>query len=285
MSQPPLSAQIKSLETERLTPSQEDKLYNKLLEKPSGASVAAALMVGGYFTPKQIASMTWGEIIFHEEARDYASVKISNFDNVGATHNYTRPLFPKAALVIREIFNKLVGEYGEKKVRKMPVAGLISNPKKAMSANRIIAEAQKILTKWIISPNDYYFNSEELSLSATTKILRDTYKVNVEERCNLFADPGMMNYLLGNTLAKDVTADSYTAFSSEFAQKKLYRVMHCLCSDEPVEKVEPDDNCTARLIPETTRSYASGYAEIILAPGDSVRIECVHGVEGTMTIG
>ena len=65
MSQPPLSAQIKSLETERLTPSQEDKLYNKLLEKPSGASVAAALMVGGYFTPKQIASMTWGEIIFH----------------------------------------------------------------------------------------------------------------------------------------------------------------------------------------------------------------------------
>lgn len=122
-------------------------------------------------------------------------------------------------------------------------------------------------------------------MSAATKKLFETYKANIKMRCNLENDPGMMKYLLGESIAQDVTADAYTAVSTSFAQRKMYYVMRCMQMEVMYEQNnKPEEDGTYYIYPESTCSYASAMIDVVLQPGESLELDCMHGCNGVVKV-
>ena len=82
---------------------QQDALFDILEEDINGISAAVALLASNINT-KIIEKLKWKDIQFFKE--DYAVVKIYDSKRAGATHNLSRPVLPRTALVLHKLYDK-----------------------------------------------------------------------------------------------------------------------------------------------------------------------------------
>lgn len=276
----PSAIKKKANRIDRLSISQEDTLFGILRQKNDGAACAVALMISG-FSPKEIAGMRWKDIRIENKA-DFVVVTNLKPDFASATHNYSRPTVPQSAEILITRQNELVKRFGKSKTSELPVAGKARDPSKCMDANRIIKEAKDLLVGNFMSKNDYVvIANEDMEVAAATRVLRATYKRDLIERCNLGEDPGLLKFLLGESLAKDTTADAYTAFTSPEGEKRIMEIFKCLREEVPIDvDAVKDENPELKILaPKTTRQYARGFVELILQEGESIYFASSHGLE------
>lgn len=272
-------AKKKASKIDTLSELQEDKMYVILSKRINGASCAVALMASG-FHPREIEGLTWEDVIIY--GRDYVVVKLYKSDYASATHNYSRPVVPQAAEILFKYKQMLVESYG-KKADTFPIAGMSRDPAKQMDSNRIVREAKDILVGNFLNNDEYVLLSEaDAEMAAATKVLHNTYRRDLELRCQLINDQGRLKFLLGESLANDVTADAYTAFTSPEGERANYGILKCLRRKEMVTRKEActSETVTSKsIVPAYTTEFARGYAAIRLKPGERIHIYSEYGHE------
>lgn len=263
---------------------QETELLDLIEAKCSGPLVGIALMLAG-FTVKFISELKWESVVFYDKY-DFVVVKFFQLERAGATHNYSRPVPPRVAVILQKRYAFLSGKYGEKVLSKMPVASYSENYKRPITASLLTKTAMNILLNSFMTYADYkLLTNENLDVSAASRVLFNTYKRDLESICNLEDDPGSLNFLLGLSLQDDITSDAYRDFTSVEGLTHLYDLLHVLCKEEPIEpipdKVAEDGLITKTFTPKTTRSCCQVLATVILQPGQKLSIKVLHGVSGS----
>lgn len=263
---------------------QETALLDKIEDKCTGPMVGIALMLAG-FTVKFISELKWESVVFYDKY-DFAVVKFFQLERAGATHNYSRPVPPRVAVILRKRYEFLSTKYGDKVLAKMPVASYSENYKRPITASLLTKTSMNVLLDSFMTYADYkLLTNENLDVSAASRVLFNTYKRDLESVCNLEDDPGSMNFLLGLSLQDDITSDAYRDFTSIEGLTHLYDLLHVLCKEEPVEPIDDvileDGQIVRTFTPQTTISKYQVYTTIVLQPGQKINIKALHGVNGS----
>ena len=269
---------------------EQDKLYNCLDAECTGGDCGIALQIWKGFSAKTACEKTWGDLLWKEGHNDYARIKHSRPNLVGATHDFTAPIFPAGALLLRKRYLSLVEKYDEETLKKMPIVSQRSNPKKAMTPDALVAHTTMRLHSIGLS----YASLQALGKNTPEKIavskllLHNTFFNNVYYRCALESEEGTAKFLCGESLSSNTTDDNYTCFSDEEAGERLHNIMSVLTPEQAVDvddspKVLPDGRVQHTYAPETTRQRVGHVGHYRLQPGEEIVIKCPHGVKGSVT--
>ena len=279
--------QIKATRPDELTPDLQDALYEKLEQNISAINTAVALMASG-LEPKEIVGLKWKDITFHTEIDDYVVIHILRMRKLSATHDYSRPLVPRSALILRNYYeakkNKSRGSMAEKYV--FPHA---KNKGKHILPAAIIENATRILHSIGVGYGILgQLHREDRKMAAAKKILHTTYERNVRDVCNLNEDMGTVNYLLSRSFGSDVTADAYTSFSSDLGLYRLYSILKVLQKTEHYKETSNEilenGKITRVYYPDTNKEYAKVSGNIVVPPGEEIVIRCEHGCDGEYNV-
>ena len=269
---------------------EQDKLYNCLDAECTGGDCGIALQIWKGFSAKTACEKTWGDLLWKEGHNDYARIKHSRPNLVGATHDFTAPIFPAGALLLRKRYLSLVEKYDEETLKKMPIVSQSSNPKKAMTAEALVAYTTMRLHSIGLS----YAALQALGKSTPQKIavskllLHNTFLNNVYYRCALENEEGTAKFLCGESLSSNTTDDNYTCFSDDEAGERLHNIMSVLTPEQAIDvddspKVLPNGRVQHTYAPETTRQRVGHVGVYKLQPGEEIIIKCPHGVKGSVT--
>lgn len=255
-----------------------DTLFTNLSKvKPTGCDCGVALMLWGRVPPSD--SLVWGDILFDDKNESLARIQIQKSDIAGATHNFTRPLFPQAALILRKRYHQLLGRYNKEQLRTMPIISQEKNPVKAMKRNHVLQHAEKLLRE--VGVTEETFHCWRKPKSAVSElILFGTYDSLLANRCGLANDPATIRFLQGRRL-DDVTSDHYTSFTEPAAVQRMHIAQ--LAVQPRVAITEPpattENGCsTTYYSPSDTRSKVSATIELRIPPG--ARISSIHCPNG-----
>ena len=269
---------------------EQDKLYNCLDAECAGGDCGIALQIWKGFSAKTACEKTWDDLLWKEGHNDYARIKHSRPNLVGATHDFTAPIFPAGALLLRKRYLSLAEKYDEETLKKMPIVSQSSNPKKAMTPEALVAHTTMRLHSIGLS----YASLQALGKSTPQKIavskllLHNTFLNNIYYRCALESEEGTAKFLCGESLSSNTTDDNYTCFSDEEAGERLHNIMSCLIPEEAIDadttpKVLHDGRMQYTYTPETTRQRVGHVGHYKLQPGEEIVIKCPHGVKGSVT--
>ena len=255
-----------------------DKLFTLIMQHPpSGCDCGVALMLWGRVPPSE--GLVWGDILFDPGDASLARMRITKSNNAGATHDYTRPLFPQAALILRDRYHSLQSRYKPKKLRTMPIISQDTNPAKAMGRNVVLQCANKRLRD--IGVKEETFRCWRAPKSAVSeRIMFNTYDFLLQNNCGLADDPATVHFLQGKPLG-DVTSDHYTSFTEPAAAKRMHIAQMAV---QPLMKIiEPPANTdngisTTYFSPPDTRSTVAADITLCIPPGGHVSVECLNGV-------
>lgn len=269
---------------------EQDELYYLLDADCNGGDCGTALQLWGGFAAKNACNFNWSELIWYKDHNDYARIRYALPDLVGATHDYTAPIFPAGALLLRKRYLALREVYDEESLKKMPIVSQIDDPTKAMTPDALVAHTTMRLHSIGLSYESLRTlsenNSEKIAISRL--LLQNTYKNNVYYRCALEKEEGTAKFLCRESLRSNTTDDNYTCFSDEEAGERLHNTMSCLVPEEAIDvddspQVLPDGRVQHTYAPETTRQRVGHVGVYKLQPGEEIVIKCPHGVKGSVT--
>lgn len=274
--------QVAATRPDELTPGLQDLFYEKIEGNITASKVAVAILASG-INPKEIVKLKWKDLIFKEE-EDYVIVRLERLSKLSATHNYSRPLLPRSALVVRGYYNHVKAISGRTMSEKY-VFPQVKNKKKHIDPATIIEDATRILTSIGVGYGIMgELHVENRKIAAAKKILHNTYQRNIRDVCALESDPGTVNFLLKRPFGSDVTSDSYTAFTSEAGLKRLYDILKILRKTEKYENTYDeqyeDEKIIRSYFPNTNKECLGLNGEIIVAPGKEIVFSCEHGFDG-----
>lgn len=287
----PSKAIRNAIRPDDLSIAEQDRLFDLINSSPTGGDTGLALQLWGGYSAKQACTIMWGDIIWTEGHSDYVRVRYFIHDLVGATHNFTSPLFPAGALILRNRFIKLSEKYTNQQLSRMPIVSQEKDPTKAMSAAALVQyttmrlhsiglsyEAMKALHN--INPD----------IAVSRLLLTNTYAKNVNLRCSLLEEVGTAKFLLHESLSSSVSDDHYTCFTDEEAGERLHTIMSCVIPEEAIgidqEPIVllPDGQVQYTFTPETTRQRVGHVGQYTLKPQEEIIIKVPHGATGSAIV-
>lgn len=275
--------QIRVTRPDELTPDEQDAFYAELGTNVTALKAAVAILASGV-DPKEIVKLRWKDITFKSE-KDYVIVYLERLSKLSYTHNYSRPLVPRSALIVREYYEQEVAiSKGDMSSKYVFPNGKYKNEHLKPAA--IIEYATRIL---ILIGVDYGLMGKlhivDRRIAAARKILFNTYERNIRSVCNLENDTGTTNFLLKKPFGSDVTADSYTSFASELGTRRIYNIFKVLRKTENND-IRYDEQCndedvTRVFRPSTNKQYLGLHGKIVIPPGKEIIFNCEHGFDGS----
>ena len=269
---------------DRLNLGENDCFHECLAQNPTGPACGVVLMLDGGYSGDIAATFCWADLIFGS-SKDCVFVRYSRSDLAGATHNYTAPIFPAGALVLRARYEHLVETYGKEQVDSMPVASQITDPQSPCGAAALKQHARLLLLKEVLTYNDIHELFNEDGRSVSNRVLLSTYETMIRQYLGLESEPGIVKFFLHQSLSGSVTDASYTSFISEEAKDFLYSLMSYLrpeveVGEEDTIGVISDTREKMVLFPETTRQRVGCLASFVLPPGEELVFAAPHGMTG-----
>lgn len=273
---------------DKLTDTQQKKLDEVLLNRPHGSACGIALMRYGGFSAKQSVEFCWRDVIWNEDP-DYVKIRYFRDDLAGATHDYTAPIFPIGALVLQARYRDLLLSYSEEELLDMPIVSQVKDAKKRMNPNELIQNGRLMLLEIGYTYATLKELSEEDIGAVSSRIYSNTYKRNLYQNCRLTDDDGDAKFLMGESLADNVTNNNYISFACEEAGKMFHTMMSALQKKEPISKrvktiVLPNGKEKLTMYPNDTWQRVGCVAVYYLKPGEELAIISPHGVEGEVRV-
>lgn len=280
--------QARALMPDELSIRQQDELFAKLMSgEVSGDSCGIVLMLWGGFSAKLACGFVWEDILFDCDEPDFVRVIYHQNDKAGATHDFTRPLFPQAARILRRRYETLTVKYTPEDLAKYPIVSTKQSYKKAMTASAL-TQFGAMLLRTIGVTEETFFALKLPKVAVSSRIFYNTYIKNLVQRCGLANDPGTVNFMLGQSLSGSVTDDHYSSFVSDLASERIFTVLKAAGPLENIDQLEEqiilENGRTQHIIaPENTRQRIGVVADITLQPGEELEIVCPHGVSGSIS--
>lgn len=278
----------KAIRPDVLSIEEEDRVYTICTDNPTGPACGVALLIWGGHSAKNVCNFNWRDLIWSDTYNDYVRVRFLRNDLAGATHDYTAPLFPAGALILRARYADLLTKYSAEELADMPIVSQIKSPEVPMSPNALIQHATTMLSSVGIT-NAQLTALRRIcpSIAVSSRILGNTYADRINKNCGLLNEPGTVKFLLHESLSDNVSDDHYTSFSDEEAGKHLYDIMSVVQPEREIDMGEPFRSCLTDkeilcMTPETTRQRVGLVATYKLMPGDELVIQCPHGVTGSI---
>lgn len=287
----------------------QDRLIELLLKSATAYDCIVALMLSG-FELEDAVYMTWRRVLFDEKRDDYTRILFSRPDLAGSTHNFTRALFPGAALVLRKRFTQLCKNQPVEKVLDRLIVGRNLPEKKKIATNKSACseedeKASEIMESFRLVRDDIVrYANKVISMvdsdgilvatrrgkkpgeeSAARKLLRNTCKADVAEMVDLANEPGTYKFLLGQALGHDSSSDDYASFTSEEGARHLYDLLRPLgpnvdITQVPSMEILDDGRVLYRIRPKRTRERAGVVIRTNVKKGEMLEVRCDHGVVG-----
>lgn len=259
-----------------------DTVFDELEQIDNGVAMGSALLLSA-IPSKLIEQLVWEDIIFPDEGKaDFAIVKIYMPKRKGATHNFSRPLFPRSAELLFKKYKELASIYGEEAVKGLPVFAQRTDATKKAKLDQAYALTEQLMVQAeIIEAKDIgTIKKLDLQTSSIKRICVATYKALLKTICNLDEESMEYKFLCGLALGGDTTTDNYTAMCSEMGWEHMYTSMAPL-RRKTVNNSKPiKTKQRAVSIPENSRELTKVSATILIAPGQEIAIKCEHGVTG-----
>lgn len=275
----------RAITPDRLSPERMIELLELLRNESSGAKCGVALQVGAGIPAKECCALTWGHLVFRDDLPDFVEVLLLKTDNASATHIYSRPIIPFAALVLWERYHELLKTVSKKILKNYPIVSMAKDPSKALSYNDLIRYSTTMLRRCGVT------NKELAALRTTHEaaarfLLENTYRGFLTNECGLANDDLTMQFLSGKSLASNVSADNYASFTDEDASFRLYTILRRvqlttdLNDSTLIKEALPNGMEKIFFYPDNSKSNAVAMIEdIVLQPGQSISISCVHGTQ------
>lgn len=276
--------QKKAVVTDILSMEEERQLNYSILENiEQSAYIGITLIKEGHLSATQACVLTWEQILFPPEAPDTVFVALRRDDTAGATHDYTFPLFPFGAQIIKKRYAFLMERLPESKVKKAPVVSDENDYLKAMAPQTLTTLCRNILQS---TGNGYakMAGLKGLEQSSGIQLLHNTYGYRLRVVCKLNSDPAIINFQEHRVLTNSVQADCYRSFTDASAR---YFLLTALQRDRRFKenrlrkrtishkKENGQKQITLKPPMETKKSIVS--VDATLNPGDKIWIRVPHG--------
>ncbi len=263
---------------------QQDELFNELYSGAvSGSDCGIALYAWGGFELKD--GITWGRVHFSADDPTLATIEYNLPDLAGATHDYTRPVFPFCALILGKRFGVLREKYSEDELRTAPVVSMRKNPLKPISNESFLADASRVL-RHIGLPEAMFGKERGNRTAAAKRILADTYINDVYTRLGFEEDEGTRAFLCGRRIL-DVTSSNYTKFNDQDGIARIHAAERLLAPPLPNSDTEKTEALPGEtkytFLPKSARRSAGVGCDIILPPGGTITVRCAHGAEAVLS--
>ena len=283
-------ATFRAIRPDTLSLEEQDALYNLIMDDLNGPDCGCALQLWGGYSARVACTFVWGDVIWGEDHDDYVRVKYFLPDLTGATHDYTAPLFPAGALVLRKRYNTLSERYTKEALAKMPIVSTVRDPAKGIKADVLVQHAtMRLHSSGVTYAMLSSLRKERPDVAASRLLLLNTYAYNVNRLCALESEPGTAKFLQHESISGNVTDDHYTTFSDDEAGKRLHTIMSSLIPMEFIEAQDspillPDGKEKHTFTPEFTRHRVGLVGEYILGPGQEIALLCPHGATGSASV-
>lgn len=259
----------------------EEILLNQLIaEAEPGNGLVTGLLLAKELglTNTKILKLSWTDILWESAGLPFVRVKQTNDQNAGATHNYTKPCPPFAGRELHRRYDWAMETYAED-AGNQPVVAKLNGKKVEL----------KVLTAFIKETISQVKTKlgRETGTEGTT-FLQTNYEHQLVYTYGLPADSGVINYLKGQPLAGNVTADNYRCFSYHGGFRYIYG--H-LCrgdagtpSEESVAYETSLDQQAITVHPVEAGRFTQVQGKIFVSANCELHIITQFGVSGVLNI-
>lgn len=266
---------------------EQDRFFEILIKENNDYAVGAALMASG-FDASFITNLKCKDVVVKNYNDNYIVIRNINDRTPAATKDYTRPMVPKYASIVKDQVRKIQSDNPEQDISEMYLLRNSKSKTKPMNASRLVQEVTRmIIASGVSYTTIAYLREEDKMIAAATKLLKNTYKSNILYDCNLESDPGTVSFLLGKSFGADVTSDSYTSFTSPAGEKRLKNILRVLDVSSYYKNIERDYVSEGKIYkrrkPKRNNETLDCTIEITLQPGEECKLECEHGIIGEVT--
>ena len=275
--------QSKSSNPDVLSLEDQDALYHELIAGTvSGADCGIALAYWGGIGWSD--AITWKDIYFDTNDASLVVLNIKKDDLAGATHDYSRPIMPFGALILRRRFDGLRLKYTSEDLSNAPVISQKADPLRPLSNDNFTKEATRVLLRVGFPKEVFRRRGRKDRTAAAKRILGNTYKNNVHIRMGLADDTGTKQFLCGERLS-DVTSDNYTHFNDPDGIERLHAAAAILAplelhkNSQFAQETLPDGRIKCTIYPKDSRRQSKVSGKIMLPPGAEIEVHCSHGAE------
>ena len=227
--------QKKAQQKESLSEKEERRLNQMIAEADvDDIGATGVLLEKEGFTGSDVCKLSWDDVRFNQMGREEttAQIVIIKEFSAGATRDYTKPVCSFSA---RELFRRAE----ELKSRGIDLKGrriLESSSGKRMTSKELAAYCKEALLRCGVGPDALKPDPSSAS-GAGSRLLQSHYHHRL--RNNGIKDgSGISEFLLGHSLAGNVTYDHYCSMTSPEAQEHL---LNLLDRDKTLEPVLPDE--------------------------------------------
>lgn len=260
----------------------EDIKLNEMITTadPNNGLVTGLLLVKELgLTSAKAVDLFWENILWESPEIPFVCVALSNDENAGATHNYTKPCGPFAAAELKRRFQWALERYGET-VGNQPIIAKVKRVK--MKSEEIVKFCRQALIQ----------AKKELGKEAVggenTLLFSKNHEHQLVYTSGLPADGGGVKYLKGHSLPGNVTADHYRPFSSSEGQRYLFGYLFRISQFDPIEETVScemiDNQNSIRVQPLENGRFAKTTGRLFLAAGSPLETGAYFGAFGTFTV-
>lgn len=231
-----IEAQQKKAQQKNSLSEKEERCLNQMIAEADVDDIGATgvLLEKEGFTGSDVCKLSWDDVRFNQMGREKttAQIVIIKEFSAGVTHDYTKPVCSFSA---RELFRRAE----ELKSRGIDLNGrriLESSSGKRMTSKELAAYCKEALLRCGVGP-DALKPDPSSNNGAGSRLLQSHYHHRL--RNNGIKDgSGISEFLLGRSLAGNVTCDHYCSMTSPEAQEHL---LNLLDRDKTLEPVLPDE--------------------------------------------
>lgn len=231
-----IEAQQKKAQQKNSLSEKEERCLNQMIAEADVDDIGATgvLLEKEGFTGSDVCKLSWDDVLFNQMGREKttAQIVIIKEFSAGVTHDYTKPVCSFSA---RELFRRAE----ELKSRGIDLNGrriLESSSGKRMTSKELAAYCKEALLRCGVGP-DALKPDPSSNNGAGSRLLQSHYHHRL--RNNGIKDgSGISEFLLGRSLAGNVTCDHYCSMTSPEAQEHL---LNLLDRDKTLEPVLPDE--------------------------------------------
>lgn len=239
----------------------EQKLH-KLIERELGhnsKALAILLAKDAHLDVREICDLRWKDM---DIQNDRVIVINHHPDCSGSLHNFSRPILPYAAHVIRTVYRQLISEHGEDEVKKMYVVSSTEDPLSPLETKTVTSYIRNTLYRAGVSRDLMQIAStqgKKTSGGAGVRLLHAHYKYILETECGVQNDSGRFKFLCGE-VPTDILTQYYRNLTDHHGSSHLHTLVRrdgrFYTAPEPLEESEAYqyfEIATERMPEETER--------------------------------
>ncbi len=270
----------------------QQNINNRIWNSLGDSDFMGLLLVMEAGLPAQdTCSLLWKDVLFHE-SRGFVSLYLTKDDSAGATHDYTRPIFPFGAEMLTEHRKRLLALYSVEQLQNLPVVTPGCPDKKPVSPKELTAFCRAELLHAGMGQDDMLpIPGQPYGMGI--RLLLRSYRHRLEYYCGLSLDAAAVNYLTGHSLQYDVTADHYRSFTCPEGQRYLYNAMKRDTRFYNVENTSEQVFMTQRQLPDGRVEWTftptrpgeilCGSLQLTLRPDEQVYLSATQGISMYMS--